>query len=227
MIPDLSIVIVAGGSGRRFGGDKLLFELDGLPVFLHSVKRFLPLAVPGKLTVVYPKGRGEEFTKCAEHFLPGEKIVWVEGGAIRTDSVRNGLEAIEPKTGIVAIHDAARPLASVDLLERLVAETRRCGGAIPGKIVTDTLKRCKESNLIEETVSRTGLWRVETPQVFHLAQLYRAYRQNPGADFSDDAGIYTYAGFTCAVLDNPDDNTKITYFNDIAKVEKQLRELRK
>ena len=71
MYEDLGVVIVAGGSARRFGGDKLLCELDGMPLFLHSVKEFLPVAAPGSLVVVHPAGRKEEFARQAELFLPG------------------------------------------------------------------------------------------------------------------------------------------------------------
>lgn len=227
MIPDLAVVIVAGGSARRFGGDKLLLELDGLPAFLHSVREFLPVAAPGCLVVVHPKDRRRELEETAERFLPGSGIVWAEGGAFRSASVRSGLDAVPLGNGIVAIHDAARPLASAALLERLVAEARYRGGAIPGKPVTDTLKRCDESGMIGETVPRAGLWRVETPQVFDLARLRCAYAQNPDADFTDDAGIYAAAGFPCSVLHNGEDNTKITYPADVARLERQFRERRK
>ena len=227
MIPDLAVVIVAGGSARRFGGDKLMIELDGLPVFLHSVRAFLSVAAPGCLVVVHPSGRGEEFQEKAERFLPGARIVWAEGGSCRSASVRSGLAQIPLEAGIVAVHDAARPLASATLLERLVAETRRCGGAIPGKPVTDTLKRCGDSGLIEETVSRARLWRVETPQVFDLNNLRNSYARDPEADFTDDAGIYAAAGFPCSVAPNGEENLKITYPADVALLERRMREAKR
>lgn len=224
MIPDLAVIIVAGGSARRFGGDKLMIELGGLPVFLHSVQKFLPVAAPGCLVVVHPAGRGGEFQAVAERFLPDAGIVWAEGGACRSASVRSGLARIPLEDGIVAVHDAARPLASAALLKRLVAEARRCGGAVPGKPVTDTLKRCGDSGLIEETVPRAGLWRVETPQVFGLANLRKAYERDPEADFTDDAGVYSMAGFGCAVILNEEENLKITYPADVALLERQVCE---
>ena len=87
MIPDLAVVIVAGGSARRFGSDKLMVNFGGLPLFLHSVKEFLPVAAPGSLVVVHPAGRKEEFAWQAELFLPGSGIVWAAGGACRSASV--------------------------------------------------------------------------------------------------------------------------------------------
>ncbi|WP_418393307.1 IspD/TarI family cytidylyltransferase [Victivallis lenta] len=213
---DLAVVIVAGGSARRFGGNKLLLELDGLPLFLHCVRRFLPAAAPGCLVVVHPRGGGDEFRLAAERFLPDAPIVWTAGGAFRCASVQAGLAAIPLREGIVAIHDAARPMASVSLLETLAEEARRSGGAIPGKPVTDTLKRSDGGGMIAGTVSREGLWRVETPQVFDLSRLRAAYAANPEVDFTDDAGVMEAAGFPCRVVHNPEENIKVTYPGDMA-----------
>lgn len=224
---DLAVVIVAGGSARRFGGDKLLPELDGLPLFLHSVRNFHPLAAPGNLVIVHPADGGRLFRDAAERFLPEIPVIWAAGGAFRCASVRAGLEAVPLKRGVVAIHDAARPLASAALLEKLAAEARKTGGAIPGKPVTDTLKRCDESGLIAETVNRTGLWRVETPQVFDLEQLRAAYARFPETDFTDDAGVMAAAGFSCRIVANPDENLKITYPGDLELLERRIAEARR
>lgn len=212
---NLAVVIVAGGSARRFGCNKLLLELDGLPIFLHSVKRFLPVAAPGCLVVVHPSNAEEPFRRLAERFLPGAPIVWAEGGAFRCASVQAGLAALPQREGMVAIHDAARPLASLSLLNTLLDEARKTGGAIPGKPVTDTLKRSNGSGMIAGTVDREGLWRVETPQVFDLARLRAAYAISPETDFTDDAGVMEAAGFPCRLVHNPEENIKITYPRDL------------
>ncbi len=228
MAADLAVVIVAGGSARRFGGgNKLLLELAGLPLFLHSVKTFLPLTAPGCLVVVHPADAGAEFRAAAEQFLPEAPIAWTAGGAYRCASVRAGLAALPLDRGIVAIHDAARPLASAALLETLADEARRTGGAIPGKPVTDTLKRSDASGLITETVDRSGLWRVETPQVFDLALLRAAYACFPDGDFTDDAGMMAAAGYACRIVRNSDDNLKITYPGDLELLSRRIREARR
>lgn len=228
MLADLAVVIVAGGSSRRFGGGgKLLLELDGLPLFLHSVKAFLSLAASGCLVVVHPAGAGAEFREAAERFLPEAPIVWATGGACRCASVRSGLTAVPLERGIVAVHDAARPLASAALLETLTEEARRTGGAIPGKPVADTLKRCDASGLVAETVDRTGLWRVETPQVFDLALLRAAYARFPDCDLTDDAGVMAAAGYPCRIVHNPDENLKITYPGDLECLAARIAETRR
>ena len=117
MLDDTGMVIVAGGSARRFGGgNKLLIELAGMPLFLHTVRRFLP-ELAGRIVVVVPRAERELFRSAADRFLPGHRLIWAEGGAIRSESVKNGLVALPDGVTIAAIHDAARPLATLALLE--------------------------------------------------------------------------------------------------------------
>ncbi len=223
MVNDLGVIIVAGGSSRRFGGgNKLLLELDGIPVFCHSIRTFLPYAA--QMAVVAPAGELETFRLLAEQFLPGNGARFVPGGAFRSASVQAGLRALEMNTGIVAVHDAARPLADGKLLLSLIERAREVGGAIPGKPVTDTLKRSDDSGLLCGTVDRDHLWRVETPQVFSAERLCAAYQLNPATDFTDDAGALSAAGFSCAIVSAPAPNPKITFAGDFAEVARLLAE---
>ncbi len=225
MYSDLGIVIAAGGSARRFGGgNKLLLELAGVPLFLHSVRRFLPLVKPGFLVVVVPAADRARFLAAADRFGAAARIRWVEGGATRSASVEAGLAALPPEAAFVAIHDAARPLADAELLDRLLPRAREVGGAVPGKPVTDTLKRTAPDGVVIATVDRDCLWRVETPQVFELEKLRRAYLLAAGREFSDDAGVMEAAGFATAVVENPSDNTKLTFRRDVARLERLLAE---
>ena len=216
MYEDLGVVIVAGGSARRFGGDKLLCELDGMPLFLHSVRAFAPLAAPGCLVVVAPAAGVEHYRELCRRFLPEVEAVFAAGGETRPRSVRSGLDALRLERGFVAVHDAARPLADGPLLEELLAVARRCGGAIPGKPVTDPLKRAGADGAVAGTVEREGLWRVETPQVFDLVRLRQAYSSHPDAETTDDAGMMELAGYSCRMVHNPRENRKITYPGDLS-----------
>jgi len=217
---DFAVVIAAGGASRRFGtGNKLLCDVQGKPLFLHCLGPFLRMAAPGCLVIVYPRGEETLFRNAAKPFLPETAgVVWVAGGACRSASVRAGLDAIPLKRGIVAVHDAARPLASKELLAKLIEEARRTGGAIPGKPVIDTLKRSGESGLVIETVDRSDMWQVETPQVFDLARLRAAYARFPDEDFSDDAGAMAAAGGACRIVNNPELNFKVTYPEDLERL---------
>ena len=218
MIKDLGIIIAAAGTSSRFGGDdKLLYKLDGMPLFLHSVRNFYPLCPPGNMIVVANPEKLREFENIASACLPECHLRFVAGGKLRAESVRNGLAALTPETKFVAIHDAARPWATSALLEKCLATARVHGGAVPGKPVIDTLKRTSPDGRILNTVRRTDLWGVETPQVFKLEQLLEANSRLGGMDieFTDDASIMEAAGYEVYIVPNQENNMKITYRKDI------------
>jgi 2-C-methyl-D-erythritol 4-phosphate cytidylyltransferase len=218
MIKDLGIIIAAAGSSSRFGSDdKLLEKLDGMPLFLHSVRNFYSLCPAGNMIVVVNPGKLEEFEYIARTYLPEYQLAFVAGAELRAESVRNGLAALAPQTKFVAIQDAARPWSSSGLLKKCLAAARLHGGAVPAKAVTDTLKRANEDGRIIDTVRRDNLWRVETPQVFNLEQLLDANKQVSDMDmeFTDDASIMEAAGYKAYIVCNQEKNMKITYRKDI------------
>lgn len=224
MFEDTGLVMVAGGASRRFGTkNKLLLELGGLPVFLHSVREFAQV-MSGRFVIVTPRDLQETFYQLTEKYCPGTKIIWAIGGSTRTDSVKAGLTALPQEVKFAAIHDAARPLATKELLAMVLKRAREVGGAIPGKPVTDTLKRTNTQGIITETVDRVDLWRVETPQVFELEKLRRAYAAIGEKEFTDDAGVMAAAGFDTAIVLNPAINLKITYPEDAAIIARLLEE---
>ena len=217
---DLGIIIVAAGASRRFGGSrsKLLAELDGMPLFLHSVRRFAPFAAPGALVVVVPANGGGEFRDAAARLLPETDIRWTAGGTTRAISVRNGIAALPPGLRYVAIHDAARPLASTELLRKLVERAKECGGAIPGVPVADSLKRLGPDGMISEPVDRDNLYAVATPQVFAL-ELYRTAILVPDAEeCTDDAEVMRRAGHPVALVVDHACNLKVTTPADLEEL---------
>jgi len=222
MIKDLGIIIAAAGSSSRFGGgDKLLEKLDGMPLFLHSIRNFYPLCPARNMIVVVNPDKLAEYRDIAGNFLPGYKLVFVSGAELRAQSVRNGLAALEKRTKFVAIQDAARPWSTPALLKKCLAAARLHGGAIPAKAVVDTLKRTNTDGRIIDTVGRDNLWRVETPQVFNLEQLLDANKRisNINVEFTDDASIMEAAGYEVYIVCNPEKNVKITYLKDIISEE--------
>ena len=226
MIPDLAVVIVAGGSARRFGGDKLMVNFGGLPLFLHSVKEFLPVAAPGSLVVVHPAGRKEEFARQAELFLPGSGIVWAAGGACRSASVRSGLDATPRDLPLVAVHDAARPLIEVGQIEECVAAVRAdesLAGAILAARSVDTLKLV-EGTTIVATPDRSFYWAAQTPQVFRRRVLLAAHKAAAHEDYqgTDDASLVERLGGKVRVVESTRDNIKITLPEDLALAEATL-----
>ena len=190
----LYTLIVAGGTAARFGADKMLSRLGDLPVFLHSVRAFLPVSTA--LVLVVPPGREDEFAATArDHALLSEKMTLVPGGATRTDSMRHGLQALPADAnGLVAIHDAARPLATADLLLALAELAAQIGGAAPAKPVSDTLLRSDCQDLVLDAIPRDSLWTVETPQVFQLPALREACDALQGQSFTDDTQLFLRHG---------------------------------
>lgn len=218
MNKDLGIIIAAAGSSSRFGDrDKLFEKLDGMPLFLHSVRNFYPLCPPGNMIVVVNPAKLADFQSAAAAYLPECSLKFVPGAELRADSVRNGLAALAPETRFVAIHDAARPWAEAELLEECLIEARLHGGAIPAKAVVDTLKSAEPDGKIIKTVSRENIWRVETPQVFNLEHLLEANQRALAAktEFTDDASIMEAAGYEVYIVESRKKNDKITYHKDI------------
>lgn len=223
MINDLGIIVAAAGSSERYGEyNKLLELLCGLPLFIYCLKTFIPHCPAGQLILVVARHEKKSFTAAIEKWLPDAQIVIVEGGKQRALSIVNGLLHLPANVNYVAIHDAARPFATINLLERCLAIARLDNGAIPAKPVTDTLKQVNKAGLITATVCRQNLWRVETPQVFNLQRLREAYQliSNNNAqkniEFTDDAAIMEAAGFSVKIVNAPEPNLKITYLEDIA-----------
>lgn len=219
-VNNLGIIIAAGGSGKRYGSGNKLFELlDSVPLFVHAVRNLYGCCPDSNFIFVAPHAELAKFKALLSEFMPGNKIVFTVGGDSRGQSVSNGLAKLGNDVEYVAIHDAARPLSSAGLLMKCLDAATQFGGAVPAKPVTDTIKKAESSGKIIETVDRSALWRVETPQVFSLTALKAAYKQAGGLEFTDDAGVMEHAGFSVHVVYNPDNNLKITYPEDIKLLE--------
>ncbi len=168
-----SAVIVAAGSSRRAGFDKLAAPLAGVPVLRRSVEAFVA-AGAAAVVVVCPESRWVETgLAAADYPVP---VYRVDGGAERQDSVAAGLAALPVGTRMVAVHDGARPLITPEGIRRCLAAAEQTGAATCAHPVVDTLKRADERGLsLPEKVSRDCLWGMETPQIFQLDLLRRAY----------------------------------------------------
>lgn len=195
-------IIVAAGRGERFGGGipKQFLPLGGRTVLGWSLETTLSLDRIRKTCLVLPPG-------CSGTRTPlHSSVVCAEGGARRRDSVENGLHALPGCTHIL-VHDAARPMASADLFERVMDACEEGGAAIPAVPVTDTLKRVADG-CVSETVDRTGIWRSQTPQGFERGMLERILA-SPG-DFTDESQAAEAAGFTVRCVEGEETNIKLT-----------------
>lgn len=213
-----SAVIVAAGSSRRAGFDKLAALLDGVPVLRRSVEAFVA-AGAGAIVVVCPESRWVETgLASADYPIP---VTRVDGGAERQDSVAAGLAALPPVTRMVAVHDGARPLVTPEGIRTCLAAAGQTGAAACAHPVVDTLKRAdNECFSLPEKVSRECLWGMETPQIFRLELLLQAYAhvKEQGLIVTDEVSAVESLGVpTKLVLGGA--NLKITWQGDLELAE--------
>lgn len=211
-------VIVAGGSGRRMGGQmpKQFLPLgpEGKPVLVYTVERFLAALPEGSpIIVVVPEDEMERWRQIAQQWDVWEKVNTCAGGETRYESVRNGLTAIA--CNVVAIHDGVRPLVSVELIERAFATAEQHGSAIPCIRPVDSF-RVDDGHGGTVVCNRDGLWAVQTPQVFRYEAIMAAYENPADGRFTDDAGVYEAYGGHIYMCEGERQNIKITTPTDIA-----------
>ncbi|MBA3266697.1 MAG: 2-C-methyl-D-erythritol 4-phosphate cytidylyltransferase [Acidimicrobiia bacterium] len=190
-------IVVAGGSGSRFGGAKQFEDLLGRRVLDWAVAA--ARASCGGVVTVLPPDRLEPGA-CA-------------GGATRSASVRSGLAAVPADAEIVVVHDAARPLAGPELFARVVAAVvAGADAAVPGVALSDTVKRV-DGDRVVGTVDRNGLVAVQTPQAFRADVLRQAHADD--AEATDDAALVEAGGATVVVVDGDPRNLKLTSPDDL------------
>jgi 2-C-methyl-D-erythritol 4-phosphate cytidylyltransferase/2-C-methyl-D-erythritol 2,4-cyclodiphosphate synthase len=212
----ISAILVAGGTGTRFGGNtpKQVLNIAGKPVMRHAAEALAPhvalLQPVGDAAVIGPALAGLSHLPI------------VPGGAERQDSVRAGLEALAPHApDIVLVHDAARPIIPAGTIEALLTALETHEGAIPAVPVSDTLKR-GAGGIIAETVSRQHLFRAQTPQAFKFSELLRLHSIAAFGTATDDAALLEQAGLSVALVSGAEQNIKLTYAEDLSRVQNIL-----
>jgi 2-C-methyl-D-erythritol 4-phosphate cytidylyltransferase len=221
---DVGVVIVAGGSGSRIGGGELkqLRWVAGKPMLLHSLQTFQKRADVAMVVCVLPQRYAGDpppwiFQSDAERLLISV------GGKHRAESVANGLEDLPTECRTVLIHDAARPLVSDEMIDRVIVEARKGHGAIAALPVVDTLKRVDAEGRITGTVSREALWRAQTPQGFPRELIERAHREaranGTHSTATDDAALCELLDIPVHVVRGSEKALKVTEEGDFARAE--------
>ena len=211
-------VIVAAGESQRMGGvDKMLAKLGGEPLLLRATRAFQECPAVSQIVVV---GSGENKEKC-RHLVRGEEWSKVTdvclGGRRRQDSVAAGLAQLRNCDWVV-IHDGARPLVTVDLIERGLETAKETGAAVAAVPVTDTIKVAGDDRIVYQTPPRQNLWAVQTPQVFRTDIITEAYSRANG-DVTDDASLVEQLGYRVKLYMGSYDNIKVTTPDDLALAE--------
>jgi 2-C-methyl-D-erythritol 4-phosphate cytidylyltransferase len=204
-------IVPAGGGGERLGarGPKAFADCAGRPLVEWSLDALRPVCE--RVVVAVPAG----FEQAPDR---------VRGGGSRSASVRNALEAA-PEATVAVVHDAARPLVTTELVERCLDRLGEADGAIAAARVTDTVKEADREGHVLRTLERTGLWAVQTPQVFRAACLRDALDRDEAtlAAATDDASLVEEAGGVVLVVQAPPDNMKVTTALDLRVAEELLR----
>ena len=212
-------IMVAAGSSRRMGFDKLTADLAGKPVAIHSLLAFEACASVERIVLVTREERVAEFEALSrEHGVTKLQSV-VPGGAERHLSVWNGMQAAQAKdSDYVAVHDAARPLITPATIEACLATARHHGASACAAPVSDTLKRATVDGSVTGSVERDHLWAMQTPQIFLMELLDRAYRQilRRGQEVTDEVSALQALGVSVMLTRVDGPNFKITLPGDLA-----------
>jgi 2-C-methyl-D-erythritol 4-phosphate cytidylyltransferase len=218
---DVNVILVAGGTGRRFGGDvpKQFQPLGGRPMLAVTASRFAGLAGLGRLIVV---AAPDAYARCETMLAPlGLPLRFAAAGAERQHSVASGLAVVDGDCRVVAVHDAARPLVTTEAVAACVAAARAHGAAILATPVPDTVKRVADGRIVA-TIPREDLWLAQTPQAFDVDLLRRAHAGVAEAIATDDAALVERLGHPVAIVPGDPRNRKITTAADLVWAEAVL-----
>lgn len=217
-------VVVAGGSGRRMGGEvrKQYLEVGGEPILLRAVRAFVGHPGIEAVVVVLPP----DDAASPPAWLAELDVTVVAGGAERGDSVWNGLAATPEDAETVLIHDGARPFVTAGVIDR-VLDGARSGPVLAALPVTDTLKEVREDGTVAATPDRARFWQAQTPQGFPRAVILDAHRRAraEGVRATDDAALCERYGIEVRVVEGAADNLKVTRPADLAVAEALARRL--
>lgn len=222
--PFVSAVIVAGGSGTRFGGDKMMAQLGGVPVLVHTLRVFQTSPMIDEIILVARDEMLREMAELCNEFALSKVSLVVAGGETRARSCYAGVMAVSEKAGIIAIHDGARPLVTERIIEEVVWTAYRRLAAVPSVPVRDTIKKA-ENGVVTETPERSGLYAVQTPQCFQAtvirAALMDAIEKAPLV--TDDCMAVERIGGKIFLTEGSEENIKITTPLDLELAELILK----
>ena len=211
-------IIVAAGESQRMGGvDKVQALLGGKPVLARVVDPFQNCGAIDQIVVVVSEQNLERGKQLVAEEGWSKVTDVCPGGRRRQDSVAAGLRRLSGCDWVV-VHDGARPLVTVDLIEQGLAEARETGAAAAAVPVPDTIKVAEGDRIVHQTPPRQNLWAVQTPQVFRYPIIAEAHREAKG-DVTDDASLVEQLGYKVKLYMGSYDNIKITTPDDLALAE--------
>lgn len=222
--PEAAAVIVAGGSGTRFGGDKLMAELGGMPVLARTLLAFEAASLVTEIVLVTREDAMTDMRELCRRYGVTKLRLTVPGGETRLLSAYAGVMAASPEAGIIAVHDGARPLVTDKLISDAVWAAYRHGAAAPAVPVRDTIKRA-EDGVVTGTPERKSLFAVQTPQCFEAAVIRAALMDavKNAPDVTDDCMAVERLGGQIFLTEGSEENIKLTTPLDLALAELILK----
>ena len=221
-------IIPAAGRGKRIGASvpKQFLEIQGKPLLHHTLTVFASCKLIDYVVLVMPRADVDEM---GEDWLNNYEIVRevVVGGEQRQDSVYNGFNSLEEGTDIVVVHDGVRPFTTSKMITATIEEAEQHGAAITAIPVSDTIKHVVDS-FVKQTISRVGLWRVQTPQAFHYRLLQQAFKKAKKDSYygTDEGALIEYLGAQVKIVQGSELNIKITRKEDLVLAESLLSSIK-
>ncbi len=221
-------IIPAAGRGKRIGASvpKQFLEIQGKPLLHHTLTVFASCKLIDYVVLVMPRADVDEM---GEDWLNKYEIVRevVVGGEQRQDSVYNGFNSLEEGTDIVVVHDGVRPFTTPQMIIATVEAAQQHGAAITAIPVSDTVKQAADG-FVKQTVSRDGLWRVQTPQAFQYGLLQQAFKKAKKDSYygTDEGSLVEYLGERVKIVPGSELNIKITRKEDLVLGESLLSRIR-
>ena len=207
----VSAIILAAGSGSRFGAKKQFKKLNENPIWVYSLNTFIRSECVDELILVIPNDSLETLKKSQAFTSLNKKnnIKLVSGGESRKDSVINGLRVVKKANNIVCIHDAARPFIKIAYIKNSIDACSEFDGAIIAVPTVDTVKKV-DNNLIKNTINRESLWMAQTPQTFKKGKLLYAIKNSSHLNITDESMLMEEANFKIKLIEGDQYNFKIT-----------------
>ena len=224
----VGVIIPAAGRGKRIGASipKQFLEIQGRPLLHHTLTVFASCKLIDYVVLVMPRA---DVNEVGKDWMNKYKIVQevVVGGEQRQDSVYNGFNSLEKGTDIVVVHDGVRPFTTPQMITATVEAAQQYGAAITAIPVSDTVKQAADG-FVKQTVSRDGLWRVQTPQAFQYGLLQQAFKKAKKDSYygTDEGSLVEYLGERVKIVPGSELNIKITRKEDLVLGESLLSRIR-
>ena len=231
------IIIVAGGKGLRMGSDvpKQFLPVGGLPVLMHTIKRFREYSQEMQIILVLPEAQQDYWHSLCKEYAFDVEYMLANGGETRFHSVKNGLDMIpDDAEGVIGVHDGVRPFPALEVIERCYETAKETEAVIPVIPVVETLRHVVNVNcdsvavnnvavngvaISSITVPRNDYRLVQTPQTFTVSLLKKAYQQPYNDNFTDDASVVEAMGKSITLVEGNRENIKITTPFDLTVAE--------